>query len=461
MNEKAWSVQIAEDSATQAQRLTIILEDAGYRVSAAKNGRAALDMIRENRPDLVISDITMPIMDGISLCREIKSDETLRDIPVILLTALPEPVETIRALEAKADYFITKPYCDDYLIGKIEFLRQPDATRTTVDDANGAEIMIGGERHMVTSGRGQILKLLLSTYENAVEQNRQLSEANMEVQRLNQQLGDRLTDLNAEVAERERAEEGLKQTLDELGRSNSDLEQFAYVVSHDLQEPLRKITAFADLLERRHAGELNEEAQGYVKRMVGGAERMGDLIRDVLALSRVTTKARPFKPINLNETVKEVLSDLETRIEDTGADVQVGDLPSIDADSTQMHQLLQNLIGNALKFHKKEEGEKPVVRVEATTTEGLCELRISDNGIGFDAKHAEQIFNMFRRLHTRGTYEGTGIGLAICRKIAERHHGSIEATSEAGEGATFTIKVPIKQDNSDSGDRPAGTEATP
>jgi len=443
VTDPKWNVVIVEDSATQAQRLQIILENAGYRVLAAKNGRDALSMIGANRPDLVISDITMPVMDGYALCREIKQSEELKDIPVILLTALLEPVEAIRALEVQADYFITKPYSDEYLISKIERLRVPpvDSERDTSDGA--AEVLVGDERHVVTTGRREILKLLLSTYENAVEQNRQLTEANQEVQRLNEQLGDKLVELKEEVAERMRAEENLKGTMADLARSNSDLEQFAYVVSHDLQEPLRKIMSFADILQKRHEQALTGKARDYLERMVGAAGRMSRLIHDVLSLSRLATRAQPFDDVDMNQVVQTVLSDLEARIHTTNGRVEVDPLPVIEADNTQMRQLMQNLIGNALKFHKED--EPPVVQVGCQTEQGVCRISVADNGIGFDSKHREQIFTIFRRLHTRGAYEGTGIGLAICRKIAERHRGSIAATGEPGRGATFTVSLPVRQ----------------
>ncbi len=441
MTAPKWNVVIAEDSVTQAHRLRIILEEEGYRVSAAHNGRDALDVIRAERPDLVISDVTMPVMDGYGLCRAVKEDASLRDIPVILLTALLEPVEVVRALEAQADYFITKPYGDEYLISKIEILRNPSPEPGS--DEGAAEVLMGDERYVVTTERRDILKLLLATYENAVEQNRQLTEAHLEVQRLNEQLTDRLLQLKEEVSERMRAEEGLKRTLDELARSNSDLEQFAYAVSHDLQEPLRKITSFADLLVRRHRDSLTDDACGYLDRMTSAAGRMSELIKDVLALSRVSTKAQPFEPVDLNGIVRTVISDLESRTEETGGRIEVAKLPVIQADGTQMRQLMQNLIGNALKFHR--EGEPPLVRVTCRIENDTCEVSVADNGIGFDEKHADQIFTIFRRLHRRGEYEGTGIGLAICRKIAERHHGAIEAKGTSGEGATFTVSLPVSQ----------------
>jgi PAS domain S-box-containing protein len=248
-----------------------------------------------------------------------------------------------------------------------------------------------------------------------------------------------------DVTERKRTEQKLRATMAELERSNRELEQFAYVASHDLQEPLRKIRAFGDRLETKCGDALPPKGQDYLERMVNAAERMSKLINDLLALSRVTTRGKPFEPVDLGKVTREVVSDLEARIEEVDGRVEFDGLPTIHADPTQMRQLIQNLISNALKFHR--EGVPPVVRVQAEVLPDpdngeACRLTVEDNGIGFDEQHADRIFGVFQRLHARGEYEGTGIGLAVCRKIAERHGGRIEARSRPEEGATFTVTLP-------------------
>jgi PAS domain S-box-containing protein len=249
-----------------------------------------------------------------------------------------------------------------------------------------------------------------------------------------------------DVTERRRAETTLQRQASELARSNAELEQFAYVASHDLQEPLRKILAFGDRLKSRCADSLDEDGRDYLMRMQNAAARMQTLIHDLLALSRVATQPRPFVPVNLTEVVQRVLSDLESRIEQSGGRVQLEPLPVVNADRMQMSQLFQNLIGNALKFHKP--GEPAVVTVRSEYTEGwlhgpsTCRIIVEDNGIGFDQKYLERIFQVFQRLHGRTEYEGSGIGLAICRKIAERHGGGITAHSSPGAGATFIVTLP-------------------
>jgi PAS domain S-box-containing protein len=250
-----------------------------------------------------------------------------------------------------------------------------------------------------------------------------------------------------DIRERKRAEADLHMAMDRMRQSNRELEDFAYVASHDLQEPLRKIQAFGDLLESKHKAVLPPQAVDYIDRMRAAARRMQVLISDLLMFSRITTKAQPFVPVDLASIAHDVVRDLEVRTHESGGHIEIGPLPTIDADPLQMRQLLQNLVGNALKFHRP--GVPPLVqidaRIDATVEHGTCSISVADNGIGFDEKYADRIFTMFERLHGRGTYEGTGIGLAICRRIAERHGGTIVAHSTPGEGSTFVVTLPVRQ----------------
>ena len=255
-----------------------------------------------------------------------------------------------------------------------------------------------------------------------------------------------------------KAEEELKKHTQKLEQSNRDLKDFAYVASHDLQEPLRKIQTFGERLRNKCAAALGEAGSDYLYRMQNAAERMQILITDLLTYSQVTTKSRPFLPVNLNEIVKNVLSDLEIRIENVSGKVIVERLPTIESDTLQMRQLFQNLIGNALKFHRKD--APPVIKVYSSlpstasqddASEGspgdneLCQVIVEDNGIGFEDQYADRIFSVFQRLHGRNEYEGTGVGLSICRKIAERHGGTIVTQSAVGKGSKFIVTLPVKQ----------------
>jgi PAS domain S-box-containing protein len=236
-----------------------------------------------------------------------------------------------------------------------------------------------------------------------------------------------------------------------LERSNRELEQFAYVASHDLQEPLNKIQLFGDRLMAKNSQMLDPSGRDYLQRMLNATSRMQTLIDNLLTLSRVTTKGQPFVPVDLSQIAQEVVSDLETRLQQTGGQVDIGDLPNIEGDPLQMHQLLQNLVGNGLKFHRP--GIAPLIKVytarpsrAGSLKEPLfCQIMVEDNGIGFDEKYVDRIFQPFQRLHGQSEYEGTGMGLAICHRIVERHGGRITARSKPGEGTTFLINLPFRQ----------------
>ncbi len=239
------------------------------------------------------------------------------------------------------------------------------------------------------------------------------------------------------------AEENLAKFSVELQRSNSELEQFAYIASHDLQEPLRKVQAFSDRLRVKYADKIDDAGRDYIDRMQSAANRMMDMINGLLDYSRITTKAKPFTLVNLNETIKQSMSDLEIAIDRTGAKINVSQLPTIYADGLQMGQLFTNLIGNAIKYQNKD--NIPEIQIDATIESQHYCIYIKDNGIGFDEAYVERIFQPFQRLHGRSEYEGSGIGLAICQKIVQRHEGTINAKSQPGEGSTFIITFPIQQ----------------
>lgn len=270
---------------------------------------------------------------------------------------------------------------------------------------------------------------LNSMTETLGEREREVADANLQLQKLNDELST--------------ANVGLTDQAVTLLRSNRDLEDFAYVASHDLQGPLRKIQAFGDRLRLRHSHALTVDGLDYLDRMEDAAARMAILVRDLLTLSRVTSQAAPFEQTDLERSVQEAISNLELRIAEQSATVSVGALPTIDCDPVQIVQLIQNLISNSLKFHA---ADRPCrIEIQAESDGSLCTIEVSDNGIGFDNGNAETIFGVFKRLHGRSEYEGTGIGLATCKRIVERHGGQIRASGESGVGATFTIALPLRQ----------------
>jgi signal transduction histidine kinase len=225
-----------------------------------------------------------------------------------------------------------------------------------------------------------------------------------------------------------------------LRKSNQELEQFAYVASHDLQEPLRKVQAFSDRLASKYADKLGDDGKLYIERMQDASGRMRTLIQDLLTFSRVRSKGQEFVSVDLNEVVRGVVADLEVRLEQVGGRVEIDNLPTLLADPLQMRQVFQNLIGNALKF--KKSGVPPIVRVMSRPKGDSHRIIVQDNGIGFEMQYAEKVFEIFQRLHGRSDFEGTGMGLAIVKKILERHVGSIRAESEVGKGARFIMTFP-------------------
>jgi signal transduction histidine kinase len=239
--------------------------------------------------------------------------------------------------------------------------------------------------------------------------------------------------------QRQAAERKQREYMEELRRSNAELEQFAYVASHDLQEPLRMVASYTELLAERYKGKLDDQADKYISYAVDGAKRMQRLIHDLLAYARVSSQAKPLKPTDSSAVLATVVRQLQGVIEKNGANVVFGTMPVVNADETQLGQVFQNLIGNAIKFHRDK---PPQVEVRADASGEMWDFVVADNGIGIPKDSSSRIFQMFQRLHTREEYEGSGIGLAISKRIVERHGGRIWFDSEPGQGTTFHFTIP-------------------
>ena len=342
------------------------------------------------------------------------------------------------------------------------FLARRMVTPIRALQASAARIGAGALDQSIKVDTGDELEALAEEF-NRMSARLRESYANLE-----QQVEDRTADLvktneqlHVEIFEREQAQEELAAFTAKLQQSNRELQDFASVAAHDLQEPLRKIQAFGNRLETKCSDMLSEQGRDYLSRMLDAATRMRSLIDDLQTFSRVTTQGQPFVRVDLTQVIQEVLSDLEVSIEDVGGTVEVDGLPTLDADPLQMRQLFQNIIGNALKYHLP--GRPPVVKVHgqflnghahhpegSPPAQGSWQITVEDNGIGFDEKYLDRLFVIFQRLHGRGEYDGNGVGLAICRKIAERHGGSITAESTQGEGSTFIVTVPITHSEGES-----------
>jgi light-regulated signal transduction histidine kinase (bacteriophytochrome) len=245
------------------------------------------------------------------------------------------------------------------------------------------------------------------------------------------------------ITEHKSTEEKLTLLADKLSQSNKELEQFAYVASHDLQEPLRMVASYIQLLQRRYKNQLSAEADEFISYAVDGVVRMKTLINDLLIYSRVNTKESPLEDVDCNKALQQSLTNLRASIEESSAEVIVENLPTVRANPLHMSQLFQNLISNALKF--KKPGTKPVVKITAKHAGNEWHFTVSDNGIGIDKEFSDKIFVIFQRLHNSAEYQGTGIGLAICKRIIEKLGGHLWVESVPGEGASFNFTVPDKE----------------
>lgn len=272
-----------------------------------------------------------------------------------------------------------------------------------------------------------------------------LENARRELEQNVKELTETKEKLEREARARQKLEQQLKDNNDILSESNQELEQFAFVASHDLREPLRKLLSFTQFLNSGRYGQLDEKGTEFVGYIRDSATRMEALLDSLLQYSRVSSRSLTMEPVDLNTVVEEVKGDLQLAIEENGAILEVGPLAEVRGDRSQLWQLIQNLVSNSLKYRKEDEA--PRINITGTTSEsGYFDLEISDNGIGFDMTYHEQIFEIFKRLHGKGEYGGTGMGLTICRKIVERHKGQIDVESEPGRGTRFRISLPLADD---------------
>ena len=389
-------ILIVDDKQENLYSLKALLRLNLYEVDTAASGEEALKRILKNEYELIILDVQMPGMDGYEVAETITGYSRSKDIPIIFLSAVN--------IDKR---FVTKGYTS----GGVDYITKPFDP--------------------------DILLLKVKTFTRLYRQTKELNDIR--------------ETLEQKVEERTRE---LRQANRELEISNAELQQYAFIASHDLQEPLRKIITFSRLVMERFISNIPEAFQ-YMNRVTVSAERMRNLINDLLSYSRLSDTPK-FNGCNLNGVLQEVVADLEVVIKEKDAVLRISELPVIEAIPDQMCQLFQNLISNALKFSRKD--NTPLIRIWSELTDdrsfsgavaqgsGLyCRIFIADNGIGFDEIYLEKIFQMFQRLHGKGEYDGTGIGLPIVKKIVQQHNGIITAISREGEGATFVLLLPVKQ----------------
>jgi len=415
-------ILVAEDSPTQAERLRHLLEEQGHRVRSVPNGRQALATARQEKPALILSDIVMPEMDGYTLCKEIKSDPGLKEVPVVLLTALQGPEEVVKALECGADNFLRKPYDEPYLVARIEAILANQELRSHDRVSLGVRVDLGGRRYFITADRQQILDLLLSSFLEAIRANKELEQRTAELAAANQQL---------ELRNRE------------IERASKFKDQFLSTMSHELRTPLNAILGFSELLSDESHGLLDERQRRFVGHIQSGGKHLLKLTNDILDLSRIEAGRLQLEieTVPVASSLGEVLSVLcplaNKKSQTVTAEAQRN--LSVAADATRFKQILLNLLGNAIKF--TPDGGR--ITLAAHPDDSHVRIEVRDTGPGIPAGEQKRIFEAFYRLTQPGPApEGTGLGLAITQRLVELQGGELGLESELGRGSCFYFRLP-------------------
>ena len=406
-------ILLVDDRDDNLFSMETILEPDGYELIKANSGRQALKiLLTEFDFALILMDVKMPNLNGFETAALIYEREKLKHIPIVFITA---------------NSYGEEHMFQGYRTGAVDYIYKPI--------------------------NPELLRAKVAVFVELYTKNHQLMAHEKQLIAINR-------NLENEINERKLSEEKVKQlnnqlleNIDHLELANRDLDRFAFMSSHDLQEPLRKIRTFSDLLYSKYKESLDDDAVRYISRIQKSAERMQRLITDILEFSKVSYDNNDFTNTDLNVLVNEVIADLEPNVTQKKAIINVKPLPSIEVKPGLMRPLLSNLIENALKYSKKDVAPQINIYAESPRSstgersikdKRFCKIFVEDNGIGFDQKYADQIFDMFVRLHGNSEYEGTGIGLALCKQIAEKHQGYISALSKENEGATFIISLPVK-----------------
>ena len=402
-------ILIVDDNRENIFSLKTLLELNSFSVDTASSGSEALKKILKQSYSLIILDVQMPDMDGFEVAEAVSGYSKSKDIPIIFLSAVNTHKKFItKGYTSGGIDYVTKPFDPDILLLKVKtFYKLSEQTQSL----NLMEKELRDEIELRKQAEAMLEKKVLARTQDLLNANRLLEERNKELQ------------------------------------------QFAFIASHDLQEPLRKIQIFSNLGLERHIGN-QDKIQGVLQKISASATRLREMVSDLLEYSRIYGDDR-FTSVNLNDVVQNVLADLEVQINETSCKITVTDLVTVEGVGSQLYQLFQNIIGNSIKFHKPHSGCLISVTCERIKERSItspsnpegkyCRIKIEDNGIGFDNVYAEKIFEIFQRLNNRSSFQGSGIGLAVVKKIVDMHHGLIEATGQEGIGAAFTIVLPLKR----------------
>jgi signal transduction histidine kinase/FixJ family two-component response regulator len=488
-------VLLADDNPDMREYVTRLLSDR-YQVDAVSSGDEALRAAVNHPPDLILSDVMMPGLDGFALLRELRARPETRTIPVVLLSARAGEESRVEGLGAGADDYLIKPFTARELLARVashlsmsrrrreaeEALKQSQATLQSFYDSSSflmGVVEIAGKEIVpiyCNAATANFYGVELDTFPSRTSEElhipRPIDDLWISHYRQSQREGGsvhfeyqhprasdsiwlsasvnylgngptgrpRFCFIAEDITERKKQDDLLRRSNEELRRANADLEQFAYSASHDLQEPLRQVAIYSQLLERNYAARLDGKASEYLGFCIEGAHRMEMLISDLLAYSQ-STRSFDSAPqlVDTNEVLETVKKNLATRIQETGAVISAAGLPVVSGDAVPLLHVFQNLVSNALKYRG---AAPPLVSVSAEKHPGFWRFAVRDNGIGIAKQFHEQIFGIFKRLHPRNEYPGTGIGLAICQKVVERYGGRIWVESEEGQGSTFFFTLP-------------------
>lgn len=434
-------ILIVEDSPTQAERLRRLIQSLHYNARVAANGQLALEAIRVRKPHLVLSDIVMPEMNGYELCRAIKSDPTLRDIPVILVTSLNDPKDIIRGIECGADNFIRKPYAEDYLLNRISHMLMNQKLRKNQNVEIGIALYLGDQKHFINAERQQILDLLISTYEQAVQVNGELQARERQVIELNMRLAHHAAEL--ETTNREIALKNLE--LAEASRMKSD---FIANMSHELRTPLNAIIGFTGALLMKLPGPLTPDQDKQLTTIRASARHLLSLINDILDVAKIEAGklTLSIEPVACHDLLGEVAETLRPLAQQKGLalEVDIGARPVvIDTDRRALTQILINLLNNAIKF---TDAGNVRIALHQRDTDGapVTEISVTDSGAGIRQEDQAKLFQAFSQLDSTSTrhVEGAGLGLYLCQNLTHAIGGTLSLQSDYGAGSTFTLTMP-------------------
>ena len=453
-------ILIVEDSPTQAEKLRHLIQSKGYQARIVHNGTQALAAIEKHKPQLVLSDIVMPEMDGYALCNAIKSDERWSDIPVVLVTSLTDSKDIVRGLECGADNFIRKPYGETYLLQRIEYILMTQEFRVGRNMDVGIVLYLGGQKHFINSQRQQILDLLISTYEQAVFVNEELLARERQVIELNMRLAQYSSEL--EATNRLIASKNV-----ELEHASHAKSEFLANMSHELRTPLNAILGFSEALKDDLVGELRADQKEYIKDIYYSGTHLLALINDILDLAKIEAGRMELElsKTDLVALLKSTMSVLRERAftRNIRMTLEADPLGHFSVDQRKFKQIVFNLLSNAIKFtpdggavtvilRQTERTPLPemmvddLISVVTPSSRSYVELSVIDTGIGMEEAALSKLFQPFVQLDSGLTrkYDGSGLGLAIVKQLVDLHGGMLEVKSEPGSGSQFTVLFPTQ-----------------